>query len=56
MRYDMNWEPGHAELVAEVVHPDLADYQPGASHYETLMGQLEQAQRFQQPNQFELNV
>lgn len=44
--YDMNCEPCHQDLFNEVTHVDLSEYQPGSSHYERLMGQLAEAQRF----------
>lgn len=46
MHYDMNCEPGHSEMFAEVLHVDLSEYREGAPHYERLMAQLSEAQRF----------
>lgn len=56
MLYDLNCEPGHAELFNEVRHVDLSEYQPGSPHYEQLMAQLDLAQRFQQPDTFMVNL
>ena len=56
MLYDFNKEPGHKALFDEVTHVDLSQYQPGQPTYERLMGQLEERQRFQLPQELEFNV
>ena len=54
--YDLNSEPGHAELVASVVHVDLKEYQVGAAHYEKLHQQIQERQRFNGPEEFMVNL
>jgi len=54
--YIREQEPVQLEIEQEqVVHCDLTPYRPGHPHYERLMMQLAQAQRFQQPEDLRFN-
>ena len=53
--YDMNCEPGHSELVEQVVHV-TEQYQAGSERLEKLYQAMEQANRFQWPSLPTFNV
>lgn len=55
MHYDINSEPGHAELLASVSHP-VSEYQQGSERLERLYAAMELAHRFEWPSQLEFNV
>jgi hypothetical protein len=51
--YDMNTEPGHAELLQAVVHVPLSEYVVGSPRYEKLLEAMTNAQRFTWPSGME---
>ena len=55
MLYDMNSEPGHAELLASVSHP-ISEYQQGSERLERLYQQIADANRFTQPEDLSFNL
>ncbi len=54
--YIREQEPVQLEIEQEqVTHPDLTPYQIGHPHYEALMRQVAQAQRFTAPEDLRFN-
>ena len=53
--YNLNCEPGHAELFDAVAHP-LEEYAPGSPRLERLYEAMELANKYSWPSTLEVNV
>lgn len=53
--YNLNCEPGHAELFDQCTHP-LEEYAPGSERLQKLLAAMELAQKYQWPSMMTANL